>query len=115
MTPGTRVRIHYPGRPYHGMSGTIRSRRQVGTMKSHQVQLDEPIMLPGAKKPHDVVTLIAKRLQAIKGQPRPTLDNVIEWYGEAPEPSPIRWEGGDAEPMVIVVGGWRVAPGEAQP
>lgn len=66
MTPGTRVRIHYPGRPYHGTSGTIRSRRKVGTMIAHQVELDKPVLLDGATKPVTVVTLISSRLKPFK-------------------------------------------------
>lgn len=98
MTPGTRVRIHYPGRPYHGALGTVRSQQVVGTMQAHQVQLDAPVVLEGARRPHDVVMLIAKRLRAIKGQPAepeplPDLGNEVRWRGGMPEPMAPRWEG----------------------
>ena len=68
MTPGTRVRIDYPGDCKHGAIGRVAAVRKVGSMKEHTVQLERPIRISGCK-PIWRVYVTASRLRPIAEDP----------------------------------------------
>lgn len=68
MTPGTRVRIHYPGDCKHGAIGTVASVRKVGSMKEHTIKLEKPIRVKGYK-PIWQVYVTASRLRKLADAP----------------------------------------------
>lgn len=69
MTPGTRVRIDYPGDCKHGAIGTVVSVRKNGRMDEHTIQLERPIRISGCK-PIWKVYVTASRLRKLADAPK---------------------------------------------
>lgn len=108
MTPGTRVRIHYPGRPYHGQLGTVAKVRRPGrTYNQYLVEFDAPIQFGTITLARQ--SFIRQRLHKLPAPP--PVDNVVRWRGAMPEPVRAEFVEGEASPVVVAVSGWKVVGG----
>ncbi|MCB0639352.1 MAG: hypothetical protein KDC54_22155, partial [Lewinella sp.] len=87
MTPGTRVRINYPGDVKHGAIGRVESVRKVGSMKEHTILLERPIRIKGYK-PIWQVYVTAGRLRPIAEDP--DREPQVMWTAAPPTPQRAR-------------------------
>lgn len=100
MTPGTRVRIHYPGDCKHGAIGRVLAVRKNGRMDEHTVNLERPIRISGCK-PIWKVYVIAKRLKAIAEDP--DREPQVMWTAPPPKPQRAKVSAQKATPVPVKV------------
>lgn len=100
MTPGTRVRIHYPGDCKHGAIGRVESVRKVGSMKEHTIRLEKPIRVKGYK-PIWQVYVTASRLRPIAEDPN--REPQVMWTAPPPKPQRAKVSAKKATPVPVKV------------
>lgn len=100
MTPGTRVRIHYPGDVKHGAIGTVLAVRKTGSMLEHTVTLEKPVRLSGYK-PIWRVYVTASRLRPIAEDPNS--EPQVVWTALPPKPQRAKVSTKKADPVPVKV------------
>ena len=111
MEINTPVKIDLPGKPVNGLTGRINivgSTDPLGRTDAYSVLLDTPLLLPKARVPFYIVGPFAKSSLKVIG---PVTD-VVQWHGEVPLPVPCEQLEGDAHPIIVLIGGWRVVKNE---